>query len=260
MNVQFQVCGTSASPLTGGSRSHLWLTGCERWPWRRSVVRTIGSQRQTALAPWIRHLSELILRWARMRWWQTLRTGNSGTGPVANMKASASSTENECVRVVCVLYCVFNLNIYTRVGNSFVFCSLSAQLPVQPTWRTWRTWMSRDTHRYAPHCACPDRAPPVGRVAPGRTWEVSSPRGDASCARWRSRVFIESFISSLLSETVFIWLWYCSAAASHGHHPLIIFQERHKTFLITKLPLFFLIGVNLKRQFLLFFYSDYLWV
>lgn len=82
------------------------------------------------------------------------------------------------------MYCVFKNKVKPLDGNSSVFCSLSAQLRVQPTWRTWRTWMSRDTRRCAPRCACPDRAPPVGRVAPGRTCEVSSTHGGG-----RSRVF-----------------------------------------------------------------------
>lgn len=90
--------------------------------------------------------------------------------------------------LACVFAMMFTFTVFTYANISMffhwnilsflpVFASdyhtHKKQLQVRPTWRTWHTWMSRDTLHYAPRCACPDRAPPAGRVAQGRTWEVS---------------------------------------------------------------------------------------
>lgn len=233
MNVQFQVCGTSAS-LT---HTHWWRQISSMIHWLRALApetqrgansRQPASDNAHSMNKTFVEINpemgpdEMVTDSGNREFWD--RTSCFFRWEMANMRASASSSENECVRVMCVLYCMFNLNIYTRVGNSFLCCSLSAQLPVQPTWRTWRTWMSRDTHRYAPHCACPGRAPPAGRVAPGRTWEVSPTHGGRGCGRRRSLVFafwLNHFFVTVEWDCVYVVMILfscCKSCPPSSHH------------------------------------------
>lgn len=121
---------------TGGIKSHLTFTGLrlERWPWRHSMVWTIISQRQTALTPWIRHLSAELInpergRMAsasvpRDRHWEEGILGQSHVGlgcsflsELAGIWQQPPDTDmNQCPLFICV--CVWYGFVYSQCTYS----------------------------------------------------------------------------------------------------------------------------------------------